>query len=175
MNLRPLQIAFTALTLALVVSLSLWVVHASHEQIGNSQGVTLQVPSVPPERAGANLPPDPFAEPFTSTGSESVSGQLSSKGLETATVSKQTMNPSLGSVESEDEPIKTVKQPEEPLELPAIDLTNTPPADSLVAKPVPPADQLDLPAAEKPSTPAWLSVKATLEEEIEQNQGLLSL
>src|SRR6056297_3149316 len=168
MNSRPLQIAFTALTLSLVVSMSLWVVHASHEQLGTSNVVTLQVPSLPAESRGENRPPDPFAESFTNDSSESISGQLSSRGLETATVSKQTVNPIAENAAERDRSIKTSQTPEEPLQLPAIDLTNPPADNPLTSKPVPPADQLDAPDSKATDPPAWLSVQATLEEEIEQ-------
>lgn len=181
MNSRPLQIAFTALTLSLVVSMSLWIVHASHKQLDISNGVTLQMPSVPAQIDRAefqdNLRPDPFAEPFTNSGAESVSGELLPRGLETATVSKRTVNPMIIDVQDEllaqEEETKPSASDTEPLELPAIDLSEQAvaefsPEEQAFENPVPPAEALDLKPLDAPEPPAWLSVQATLEEEIEE-------
>ncbi|MBD3676101.1 MAG: hypothetical protein HUJ26_21540 [Planctomycetaceae bacterium] len=170
MNSRPLQIAFTTLTLALVVSMSLWVIHASHEQLGfsNGAGVTLQVPSVSPDQSDEKRPPDPFAEPSIAVGSESVGGQLSSRSLETATVSRQTVNPRLNPVEPSQKSDDPQETQEQPFELPAIDLTPSGTGAPTISQPTPPAEQLDVPADASPKAPAWLSVQATLKEEIEQ-------
>ncbi|MDG2390508.1 MAG: hypothetical protein P8M30_14460 [Planctomycetaceae bacterium] len=181
MNSRPLQIAFTALTLSLVVSISLWIVHASHKQIDLSNGATLQMPSVPAqidhEHFGDNFQPDPFAEPFTNNAYESVSGELPPRGLETATVSKRTVNPMIIDVQEQlleqEENLKTVEAPTDILKLPTIDLSQQtaaefPPAQEPFERPVPPAEALDLKPLDAPEPPAWLSVQATLEEEIEE-------
>jgi len=176
MSSRPLQIAFTALTLSLIVSLSLWVVHASHEQLQMSEGVTLQMPTIPASterdaEQATGLPPDPFAEPYSDPPTTEPPARI---GLETAPVSNREHNPPwTESDRGEKSPVQTVEVPEEPLELPAIDLSEqatakVTPLDEPVAKLVPPAEELEVAPLEAPEPPAWLSVQATLEAEIDK-------
>lgn len=197
---RPLQIAFTALTLSLAVSLSLWVLHASYEQIQFSRAVTLQMPSAPAEinsdEVRENLrpvpaSPNPFSEIDTPPQMVELDQLPKLEGIDTAPVSQQKSAdetpPAFPPVEQLPELTidpSASNQPidEQPLDLPELSLTE--PANDRISElpeleppspeqPEPPLVELSVEPLAAPRPPAWLSVQATLEDQIERLQQQL--
>jgi len=181
MTLRPLRVAFTALTLSLVVSLSLWVLHASHEQRQFSHAVALQMSSAPAEinshevlaELNSSSQPKPFAKADSQPQMVELEEPPELIGIEAAPVSqnssKEQAPPPFPSVdEIEDLPELSLQPPadEGPLEFPPLDPAG-PEAEGTDRQPEPPREESMPQPLSAPRPPAWLSAQATLEAEID--------
>ena len=66
MKSQPLQTAFTSMTIALVIFLSIWVIQASQEELSDKSHVSLQVkPNSPSSGIKPDSRPDPFDDSVT--------------------------------------------------------------------------------------------------------------